>query len=93
MTAAGFNPHYLSDALSALDAPVVQFSFTQPGKPCLLTGLNELDGEPLDIHHHGRQVTVGDRELELDIPPAPVVPPVHQPLHAAPRRRDRPTSD
>ena len=52
-----------------------------------------VDGEPLDIHHHGRQVTVGDRELELDIPPAPVVEPVHQPLHAAPRRRDRPTSD
>ena len=52
MTAAGFNPHYLSDALSALDAPVVQFSFTQPGKPCLLTGLNELDGEPLDDYKH-----------------------------------------
>ena len=52
MTAAGFNPHYLSDALAALDSPYVQFSFTQPGKPCLLTGLNDLDGEPLDDYKH-----------------------------------------
>jgi len=52
MTAAGFNPHYLSDALAALDSPYVQFSFTQPGKPCLLTGLNELDGEPLLDYKH-----------------------------------------
>ena len=52
MTAAGFNPHYLQDALSALDSPYVQFSFTQPGKPCLLTGLNELDGEPNADYKH-----------------------------------------
>ena len=52
MSAAGFNPHYLSDALAALDAPYVQFSFTQPGKPCLLTGLNELGGEPLADYKH-----------------------------------------
>ncbi|MBI5027948.1 MAG: DNA polymerase III subunit beta [Actinobacteria bacterium] len=52
MSAAGFNPHYLSDALAALDAPYVQFSFTKPGKPCLLTGLNELDGEPLADYKH-----------------------------------------
>lgn len=52
MSAAGFNPHYLSDALAALDAPYVQFSFTQPGKPCLLSGLNELDGEPLADYKH-----------------------------------------
>jgi DNA polymerase-3 subunit beta len=52
MSAAGFNPHYLSDALSALDSPYVQFSFTQPGKPCLLTGLNEIDGQPLDDYKH-----------------------------------------
>ncbi len=52
MTAAGFNPHYLSDALSALDSPYVNFAFTQPGKPCLLTALDELDGEPrLDYRH------------------------------------------
>ncbi|MCU1603796.1 MAG: putative glycosidase [Modestobacter sp.] len=52
-----------------------------------------VDGEPLDIHHHGRQVTVTERELALPIPPPPVVKPVHQPAHAAPRRRDRPDSD
>jgi DNA polymerase-3 subunit beta len=52
MTAAGFNPHYLADALSALDAPYVQFSFTAPGKPCLLSGLAELDGDPIDDYKH-----------------------------------------
>lgn len=45
ITAAGFNPHYLSDALGALDTPYVHFSFTAPGKPCLVAGLNDLDGE------------------------------------------------
>lgn len=52
MTAAGFNPHYLQDALGALDAPYVQFSFTAPGKPCLLTGLHELDGDPITDYRH-----------------------------------------
>ena len=46
MTAAGFNPHYLLDALNALDTPYVNFGFTAPGKPCLLTPLLEIDGEP-----------------------------------------------
>ena len=52
MSAAGFNPHYLSDALAALDSPYVQFSFTAPGKPCLLMGLAELDGEPVGDYRH-----------------------------------------
>jgi DNA polymerase-3 subunit beta len=52
MSAAGFNPHYLSDALAALDTPYVQFSFTAPGKPCLLMGLAELDGEPVADYRH-----------------------------------------
>ena len=52
MTAAGFNPHYLQDALAALDAPYVQFSFTAPGKPCLLMGLDEIDGEPREDYRH-----------------------------------------
>lgn len=52
MTAAGFNPHYLSDALTALDTPYVQFSFTAPGKPCLMMGLTELDGEPVADYRH-----------------------------------------
>jgi alpha,alpha-trehalose phosphorylase len=45
------------------------------------------DGEPLDIRHHGRQVTVDSTELTLEIPPAPKVEPVHQPPGVAPRRR------
>ena len=52
ITAAGFNPHYLSDALHALDTPYVHFSFTAPGKPCLVTGLAALDGDPLPDYKH-----------------------------------------
>lgn len=52
MTAAGFNPHYLSDALGALDSPYVNFSFTAPGKPCLVTPLSEIDGEPTTDYRH-----------------------------------------
>ena len=52
MTAAGFNPHYISDALAALDAPYVQFSFTAPGKPCLLMGLDETDGDVREDYRH-----------------------------------------
>lgn len=52
MTAAGFNPHYLLDALNALDTPYVNFAFTAPGKPCLLTPLVEIDGEPLTDYKH-----------------------------------------
>lgn len=46
ISVVGFNPHYLADALGALEEPYVQFSFTAPGKPCLVQGLSELDGEP-----------------------------------------------
>ncbi len=52
LTAAGFNPQYLLDALGALDAPYVNFAFTAAGKPCLLTALTELDGEPLTDYRH-----------------------------------------
>jgi alpha,alpha-trehalose phosphorylase len=47
-----------------------------------------VEGEPLDVHHHGRRTTV-DGEVTLDIPPAPQVTPVRQPAGAAPRRRIR----
>ncbi|MGY1745849.1 glycoside hydrolase family 65 protein [Blastococcus sp. SYSU D00695] len=47
-----------------------------------------VEGEPLDVHHHGRRTTV-DGEVTLDIPPAPEVSPVRQPHGAAPRRRAR----
>ncbi|MGO4957824.1 DNA polymerase III subunit beta [Luteococcus sp. Sow4_B9] len=52
ITAAGFNPHYLSDALNAVDTPYVHFSFTAPGKPCLVTGLSDLDSDPLPDYKH-----------------------------------------
>jgi alpha,alpha-trehalose phosphorylase len=47
------------------------------------------DGEPLDIRHHGRQVTVDHSDLVLVIPPAPKVDAVRQPYGCAPRRRSR----
>lgn len=52
ITAAGFNPHYLMDALNAVDAPFVRFGFTAPGKPCLITGLPSMDGEELLDYRH-----------------------------------------
>jgi len=52
LLAAGFNPHYLEDALSALSTPYVLFSFTGAGQPCLLQGLADLDGEPDTDYKH-----------------------------------------
>ncbi|WP_369138177.1 glycoside hydrolase family 65 protein [Modestobacter versicolor] len=49
--------------------------------------------EPLEIGHHGKLFTVSHEPTELEIPAAPPVEPVRQPPHAAPRRRNRPTSD
>ena len=50
--AAGFNPHYLADVLSVVGTPFVNFAFTAPGKPCLITGLDEIDGEPRADYRH-----------------------------------------
>ncbi len=52
VTAAGFNPTYLLDALGAFDTPYVNFAFTAPSKPCQLTGLAELDGEIRTDYRH-----------------------------------------
>lgn len=52
LEAAGFNPGYLLDALGVYDTPYVNFGFTAPGKPCLLTGLAEIDGESLTDYRH-----------------------------------------
>jgi DNA polymerase-3 subunit beta len=52
LDAAGFNPSYLLDALGVVDTPYVNFAFTAPGKPCLLTGLNEIDGDSLGDYRH-----------------------------------------
>ncbi len=52
VTAAGFNPSYLLDALGAFDTPYVNFAFTAPSKPCQLTGLPALDGDPITDYRH-----------------------------------------
>ncbi|TRY16970.1 DNA polymerase III subunit beta [Tessaracoccus rhinocerotis] len=52
ITAAGFNPQYLLDALNSIDAPFAHFSFTAPGKPCLITGLASIDGDQLLDYRH-----------------------------------------
>jgi DNA polymerase-3 subunit beta len=52
VTAAGFNPSYLLDALGAFDTPYVNFGFTAPSKPCQLTGLPDLDSDPLTDYRH-----------------------------------------
>ncbi|MCL2490267.1 MAG: DNA polymerase III subunit beta, partial [Propionibacteriaceae bacterium] len=52
LTAAGFNPHYLEDALSALSTPYVLLSFTGAGQPCLLQGLQDLDVDPDANYKH-----------------------------------------
>ena len=44
-----------------------------------------VDGDPLDIRHHGRQVTVDHEDLELEIPPGPQPEPVTQPKGCEPR--------
>jgi DNA polymerase III subunit beta len=41
-----FNPQYLLDGLAAVDSDVVRISFTEPGKPALLTGKPGPDGSP-----------------------------------------------
>jgi DNA polymerase-3 subunit beta len=52
VTAAGFNPSYLLDGLGAFDTPYVNVAFTAPSKPCQLTGLATLDGDPLTDYRH-----------------------------------------
>lgn len=52
LDAAGFNPTYLQDALQAFDTPYVNLGFTASGKPCLVTGLNDIDGDPVDDYRH-----------------------------------------
>jgi alpha,alpha-trehalose phosphorylase len=49
--------------------------------------------EGLEIAHYGKLFSLTYEPVEHEIPAAPQVEPVHQPPHAAPRRRNRPTSD
>lgn len=39
----GFNPSYLLDGLGAIDAPVAVMSFTQPARPAVLQGAEDMD--------------------------------------------------
>ena len=41
-----FNPQYLLDGLAAIDSDMARLSFTEPGKPALITGKPEPDGQP-----------------------------------------------
>jgi DNA polymerase-3 subunit beta len=41
----GFNPQFLLDGLTAIEAPVVEMAFTQPSKPAVISGVDSLDGE------------------------------------------------
>jgi DNA polymerase-3 subunit beta len=41
-----FNPQYLLDGLAAIDSDIARLSFTEPGKPALITGKPEPDGQP-----------------------------------------------
>lgn len=48
---AAFNPGYLLDGLSVLDAPVVVISFTTAMKPAVISGATE-DGEPVASYRY-----------------------------------------
>jgi DNA polymerase III subunit beta len=41
-----FNPQYLLDGLAAIDSDTARISFTEPGKPALITGKPSPDGQP-----------------------------------------------
>lgn len=41
----GFNPQFLLDGLTAIEAPVVELAFTQASKPAVMAGVATLDGE------------------------------------------------
>ena len=41
-----FNPQYLLDGLAAIDSDTARISFTEPGKPALITGKPGPDGAP-----------------------------------------------
>jgi DNA polymerase-3 subunit beta len=41
----GFNPQFLLDGLTAIEAPFVELAFTQASKPVVMSGVDSLDGE------------------------------------------------
>ena len=44
--AIAFNPQYLLDGLAAIDSDTARMSFTEPGKPALITGKPAPEGQP-----------------------------------------------
>lgn len=47
-----FNPQYLLDGLGALNKPFARLSFTQPQKPSVITGQDDLEGEDDDRYRY-----------------------------------------
>jgi DNA polymerase-3 subunit beta len=47
-----FNPHYLVEGLSVIEAPYVRFSFTSAPKPAMLTAQKELEGDDEDGYRY-----------------------------------------
>lgn len=47
-----FNPSYLLDGLTAIDAPVAHVSFTQSTRPAVLVGLAEPSAEPSEDYRY-----------------------------------------
>jgi DNA polymerase-3 subunit beta len=47
-----FNPNYLLDGLAAIDSPIARFSFTQPTRPAVLTGLADVTSTPSDEYRY-----------------------------------------
>jgi DNA polymerase-3 subunit beta len=41
----GFNPQFLLDGLTAIEAPVVELAFTQASKPAVMAGASSLDAD------------------------------------------------
>jgi DNA polymerase-3 subunit beta len=41
----GFNPQFLLDGLTAIEAPFVELAFTQASKPVVISGVDSADGE------------------------------------------------
>ncbi|MFT4468982.1 DNA polymerase III subunit beta [Arthrobacter sulfonylureivorans] len=47
-----FNPHYLSEGLSAFDSKYVRFSFTTPPKPAVISAQDDLEGEDKEDYRY-----------------------------------------
>lgn len=47
-----FNPHYLSEGLSAFDSKYVRFSFTSAPKPAMINAQDDIDGDRRDEYRY-----------------------------------------